>query len=80
MQVIHPPPAAPPTSTDTGLRALVADLDASEDPGQRDARRGAVVRRLVAAGLTSDLLEAVLPGWGRYCADPAPADRRPSSR
>ena len=79
MHVIPPLPAAPPTSTQAGVRALADDLRAPEDPGARDARRRAVVQRLVDAGLPPDLLEAVLPGWGRYRADPATVDDRAAS-
>lgn len=79
MHVTPPPLAAIPTSTPTGVHALVADLQAPEDPRARDARRRAVVRRLRDAGLSPDLLEAVLPGWARYRDDPATVDRHQAS-
>lgn len=79
MHVIPSAPTAPPTPTKTGVRALTADLRAPEDPVARDTRRRAVVRRLVEAGLSPDLIEAVLPGWGRYRAEPAPGDHHVAS-
>lgn len=45
---------------------LGADLLAVSGDGPVDARRRGVALRLVAAGLTPELLEAVLPGWSRY--------------
>lgn len=69
MHVIPAPLSETPTSEEPGLRALAADLRAPEDPGARDDRRRAVVARLEAAGLGPDLLEALLPGWGRYRED-----------
>lgn len=75
MHVIPSARTAPPTPTKTGVRALTADLRAPEDPVARDMRRRAVVRRLVEAGVSPALIEAVLPGWGRYRAEPGPVDR-----
>ncbi|MGH3441364.1 MAG: hypothetical protein ACRDUY_04855 [Nitriliruptorales bacterium] len=57
-----------------GWQTLNADLRALDGHGDLHSRRRGVALRPVAEGLDPKLLESLLPGWGRYLAEPGSAD------
>lgn len=67
----------PPTSFPPGHRgwgSLSADLRALEGGGDLSSRRRGVALRLIAAGVTPELLEGLLPGWSRFLREPGSVD------